>query len=499
MAAPELHAATLLSERASLTSAQARTFVCHRFRVPADAVALRLCFAFAPARVGQHNVLLTLSLFDPHRFRGAGHRHAPQQEIVIGPQGATPGFLEGPLPAGGWTAEVDCHCVLDGPAGGVKYALDVEVVTSDDAAAAWRVPVAAYLAAGKETMAAPVEGTGTPAPIPEYEPAPPVGAGVVERGGARRWLKGDLHIHTQHSDGRWSMDDVVRYVERNRLDFLATTDHNTISAYDDVRWALERTGLPTVVIPAMELTTFWGHANALGITEWVDWRVRGRDGLPRTVGDGEGAPQTSTMEGAAAEVHRRGATFVVNHPRSAGYPACTGCRWELGDASAQYADAIEVWNGAWDRPQNHLGLALWNRWLNAGHRLPATAGTDSHKWPDRPDQQGYTWVWAQPEVEDILAAVRDGRSFLSCGPSLTWERHDLGSGTLDVWVADLHEPAEARLVHRGEVVAREPVGGAGRIAFRLDQAPEVGDWYRVEAWRPGSRMLLAMTNPRYVD
>src|SRR4030095_15003510 len=102
---------------------------------------LRLLFSFRPARVGKYNVLLTLSLFDPRHFRGAGHRHAPQQEIVIGPQGATPGFVPGPLPPGEWVVEVDCHCVLDGPAGGVEYALVVDVVTSDDAAAAWNVPV----------------------------------------------------------------------------------------------------------------------------------------------------------------------------------------------------------------------------------------------------------------------------------------------------------------------------------------------------------------------
>jgi len=296
-------------------------------------LALRLRFGFSPARVGKYNVLLTLSLFDPKRFRGAGHRHAPQQEVVIGPDGATPGFVPGPLPAGEWLVEVDCHCVLDGPTGGVEYALDVDAVTSEEAAA-WNLPVAAYLAAGKQIQAAPVEGVRQATMIPEYEPAPPEAGQHAGRSGEARLLKGDLHIHTQHSDGRWSMDDVVRYVERNRLDFLATTDHNTISAYDDVRRALERAGLPTVVIPSMELTTYWGHANALGMTEWVDWRVRGPEGLPRTIGEGEGAPASKTMEGAAAEVHRRGGTFVVNHPRSSGYPACTGCRWELGDETA---------------------------------------------------------------------------------------------------------------------------------------------------------------------
>jgi predicted metal-dependent phosphoesterase TrpH len=372
----------------------------------------------------------------------------------------------------------------------------VDSVLSEHGAGGWDVPVAAYLAAGKETLAAPAEGAAPPAPVPEYEPAPPVGGGGG-RAGARRWLKGDLHIHTQHSDGRWSMDDVVRYAERNRLDFLATTDHNTTSAYDDVRWALERAGLPTIVIPAMELTTYWGHANALGVRDWIDWRVRGPEGLPRTIGDDEAALQTPTMESAAAEVHRHGGTFVVNHPRSAGYPACTGCRWEPGDASAQYADAVEVWNGAWDRPQNHLGLALWNRWLNAGRRLPATAGTDSHEWPHKPEQHGYTWGWARPDVEDILAAVREGRSFLSCGPRLTLDPAPVGYERVVALVGDAPEDAELRLVNNGRVAHTMRAAGVKEDELFVFPPMEMSGWYRVELWRSGSRMLLAVTNPKW--
>jgi hypothetical protein len=72
-------------------------------------------------------------------------------------------------------------------------------------------------------------------------------------------------------------------------------------------------------------------------------------------------------------------------------------------------------------------------------------------------------------------------------------------GTISARIADLREHAEVRLVRRGGVAAREQVGGDGEIAFQLGEAPQADDWYRVEAWRRGSRMLLAITNPRYVD
>jgi predicted metal-dependent phosphoesterase TrpH len=419
---------------------------------------------------------------------------------VLGQHGATPGFLPGPIPAGEWVAEIDCHCVLDSAEGGVRCALTVESVAADRTDGVWNGPVAAVLAAGHVTQAAPAEGTAGSAAIPEYEPASHVTPRPPVDAARPRWLKGDLHVHSQHSDGRWSMDEIARYVEQNQLDFIAVTDHNTTSAYEDVRLTLERAGLgAVVVIPAMELTTFWGHANALGVCDWIDWRVRGPEGLPATIGQAPDAAPTSTMEVAAAAVHRLGGTFVVNHPRSSGYPACTGCRWELGDASAGYADAIEVWNGPWDRVQNHQGMKVWDRWLNAGRRIPATAGTDSHEWPHKPQQQGYTHVWSRPRVEDILAAVRAGRSYLSCGPSIKWQGRPPSDEWLAVEIGRLADPAQLRIVHNGRVITTEPIDGDTQIAAELPDRAERAGWYRAELWRRHSTMLLATTNPLWLD
>jgi hypothetical protein len=260
---------------------------------------------------------------------------------------------------------------------------------------------------------------------------------------------------------------------------------------------MEKAGLNVVVIPGMELTTFWGHANALGVDEWIDWRVSGPEGLPMTIGDGPGAPPTPTMPAAAEHIHRLGGTFVVNHPRSAGYPACTGCRWEIGDQSADYADVIEVWNGPWDRSQNHQALAVWDRWLSAGYRIPATAGTDSHEWPRHAHEQGFTYVWAQPNAASSLAAVRGGQSFVCGGPRLTWSHAGSDrSAAAEVEIAGLRERAELRLVQNGETTHGPQIRGDGRVRLELTSAH---GWYRVGLWRHRSSMLLALTNPIWLD
>ena len=367
--------------------------------------------------------LLTLSLFDPHGFRGAGHRHLPRQEVLLSPAWATPGFVAGPLPGGEWTVEIDVHCALPSEEGGVQL----------------------RPAGGRP----PRRAARPPSPLLRlslrlslrYGPA-----GALRRllpcataAGARpRWLRGDLHLHTTHSDGQWTVEDVVRSARARGLDFIAVTDHNTSSVTPFVARAVAAGGPGLLCIPGMELTTYYGHANALGIPDWIDWRVARPEGALELPGEAEaGEPDpglvTGTMAAAAAEVHRLGGTFVINHPRATGYPHCTGCRWEFGDQSAEYADLLEVWNGPWVRnypgggQQNLEALALWDAWLNAGWRIPAVAGSDGHVPPRRPESLGLTCVYAAPDPQSILAAVRAGLSYLSCGPGLVLRDPPLGS------------------------------------------------------------------------
>jgi len=43
------------------------------------------------------------------------------------------------------------------------------------------------------------------------------------------WLKGNLHSHTTRSDGQASPQELADWYDRNGYDFLAITDHNTIT------------------------------------------------------------------------------------------------------------------------------------------------------------------------------------------------------------------------------------------------------------------------------
>ena len=72
---------------------------------------------------------------------------------------------------------------------------------------------------------------------------PPAAAGP-----GPRWWAGDLHTHTVHSDGVLTVAELARLARGNGLDFIAVTDHNTVSHHPELAAASRRYGI--TLIPA---------------------------------------------------------------------------------------------------------------------------------------------------------------------------------------------------------------------------------------------------------
>jgi hypothetical protein len=412
----------------------------HRFTVPPGAGALDIEFSYDRGQDYPHS-LLTLSLFDPRGFRGAGHRYAPRQAIRVEPHRATPGFLAGPLPAGEWMLEVDVHCVIARPDGAPnRYDLAVRALPAPE----------------------------TPAAAPPFADAPPTG------GRGRRWYRGELHLHSTHSDGDWTPAEIAALARPRGLDFMVLSDHNTTSSYREFRSHVDPR---TLVIPGTELTTYHGHCLAIGVDEWIDWRT-GLEG--RSIDD------------VARAVRAAGGIFVVAHPDAMPDDVCTGCRWTHDDFDPALADAVEIWGGAWDGPEEENAgcVALWRRWLGLGHRLAATAATDAHRPRDWQGAVPLTYVLADDLTAGaILDAVRAGRTYVSSGPELFLEAVPGGA---QARCAGAPEGAELRLVAGGSAAGSVRVSGAGRLA-----GPMVGGYAYAELWNADGTLLLAATSPIY--
>jgi hypothetical protein len=56
--------------------------------------------------------LITISIDDPFRFRGAAHRHSPDQELFISENNASPGLLFGEIVPGEWLVTISAHAVV---------------------------------------------------------------------------------------------------------------------------------------------------------------------------------------------------------------------------------------------------------------------------------------------------------------------------------------------------------------------------------------------------
>lgn len=67
-------------------------------------------------------------------------------------------------------------------------------------------------------------------------------------------MTGDLHCHTTLSDGSLGIEEVIVQAKRMGLDFLAITDHDTLSSSNRAQILGERYGVK--VIPAVELSAW---------------------------------------------------------------------------------------------------------------------------------------------------------------------------------------------------------------------------------------------------
>ncbi len=449
----------------TLTSADVKQNIPFSFSVPKGTTQITIRLSFSPWIVDGRKNMLTLSVFDPHGWRGAGHRHGEQHDVIIHTVSATPGYRAGEIHAGEWTVVVDTHLIMPN----VPLSIQLEIAGTDDV----------------------VEGS------------PQVWTRAEHRARARGWYRGDLHAHTIHSDAAWDVPDLLAWAKTNQLDFCTLSDHNSVSGLPRMD-ALNSAELLT--IGGSELTTFWGHALALGLREWVDWRVRAAN---HAYGE-------RTMNHIADEVNARGGLFIIAHPCSVGDPQCTGCRWMYETMMPGNAPAVEVWNEHWASPSdnNEDALALAFDWLNQGHRLALTAGTDNHGRSAEQTREpyGFNVVYADELSErEILNAIRAGHLYLSSGPALELTA---SAGDTRAMLGDVlnvndgapvrvtaqwnHSPAHAQLALIVDGVPRETctANENGAQEWQLTGGRE--RWGLVTL-RDENGVMLALTNPIYFD
>ncbi|MFD0575508.1 CehA/McbA family metallohydrolase [Dactylosporangium darangshiense] len=333
--------------------------------VPAGVNRLTVEYSYdrPPAPPGQNGNALDIGLFDEHGidlgddrgFRGwsGGFRTG----FTVSASDATPGYLPGPVRKGTW------HIIF-GP-----YTVHPQGLN-------WTATITLEY------------GPDGPAFRPNPAPSRATGRGAA-------WYRGDMHLHTVHSDGRRQPAELAAAARAAKLDFIVSTEHNTSSAAGV--WG-EFAGPDLLIIDGEEITTRNGHFTALGLPPgtWIDWRYRAVDGaLARFV----------------QQIHRAGGLAVAAHPLA----TCVACGWKFGYAGL---DAVEVWNGPWTLDDEAV-LAGWDNLLVASVRerredwLPAVGDSDAHSEPQVVGLPHNVVNASGLDRRAILDGVRAGRLWIA--------------------------------------------------------------------------------------
>lgn len=334
------------------------------FTVPKGISKIEVRYSY-PAPVpgpGYSQNVIDIGIFGPAGVQvgnAAGFRGwsgGKRKSFQLSRSSATPGYLPGPIDPGRWRVALGPYQVIST----IRYKVTVTLHHGPRGAA--------FVPDPAPTAATPAE--------------------------PKSWWRGDLHVHTVHSDGSQDQASVLEYAAAAGLDFIGTAEHNTSSATQT--WG-RYVSDDFLVISGEEVTTRGGHWLATGLPAgtWIDWRYRPEDGL---------------LPDFTKQVRDLGGIAIAAHP-SIPVPSI---RWDFGDDFAEM-DAIEVWNASWDN-FDLSALRRWQQLLTAGTFetfKPAVGNSDTHN-------QGQTIGLPQNVVraaslstEAIIEGCRRGHSWIA--------------------------------------------------------------------------------------
>jgi hypothetical protein len=287
-----------------------------------------------------------------------------RRTFAITPDAATPGYLPGELEPGTWWIVIGLHRV---PVEGVE--LLVEAATGPVGA----IPGLQEYADASAAIAVP--------------PRPP--RRTLPASSGLKWIAGDFHAHSLHSDGSTPIANLAALGIAAGLDVLAVTDHNTVAHHAELPALGNRFGIG--LIPGQEVTTGTGHANAFGDIGFIDFR----------------RPATTWV----TEVARRGGLLSINHPLGG------DCSWR--QPLPEHPPLAEIWHSSWLDHTWGGPVAWWQAWGLEG--TTPIGGSDWHNPTSiTPPGTPTTWIAVDATAEGpdelpaaTLEALRAGRTALS--------------------------------------------------------------------------------------
>tara|TARA_S200000501_G_scaffold293615_1_gene279246 strand:+ start:519 stop:1448 length:930 start_codon:yes stop_codon:yes gene_type:complete len=217
------------------------------------------------------------------------------------------------------------------------------------------------------------------------------------------WFKGNLHTHTNNSDGDSSPEVVVNWYEKNKYDFLVLSDHNHLTILDSNQTKL-------LLIPGEEITLnvpYSIHVNAIGIKKVIEPTIR--------------STKVKTLQANIDNIITAGGLAEINHPNF---------RWALNEndlINVKGAHFLEVFNGNYNS-HNYGGGGkksveeMWDEMLSKKIKIWGVAVDDSHHFKEEFAPHRYNpgrgWIEVFSKnlsIENILESMKNGNFYFSTG------------------------------------------------------------------------------------
>jgi hypothetical protein len=259
------------------------------------------------------------------------------------------------------------------------------------------------------------------------------------------WLKGNLHTHTNNTDGDAPTEAVVGWYAKHGYDFLAITDHNKLitAQHDSI-----------LLIPSTELTMKAEgkpvHVNAFNIRA-----------MPDSLAFQESI--VAMLQACVDAAHSVGGAPMINHPNF---------HWAFGAAEMLKVNnwsLLEIRNASAECNDfgfgGHVGVeAMWDELLSAGRRVYGVATDDSHDFAKERwgyvSPPGLAWVCVRVHertVEAVIKALRAGDFYSSTEivlDDVTWR-----AGTLSLQIhQDFDHAYTTHFIGRGGRVVAHVYG-----------------------------------------
>jgi hypothetical protein len=274
------------------------------------------------------------------------------------------------------------------------------------------------------------------------------------------WLKGNLHVHSNLSDGRRAPQEVIDAYSKLGYDVLAVTDHNKLCPYDD----LDARGM--ILIPGYENgheIPHIQHLNTSKVCEVHDDRQKTID-----------------------FINADGGFAVLNHPnwwREFNHISIRNMLLWENYHGMEITNSLARWQYG-----NHMATDKWDQILSAGRNVFGFGNDDSHG-PNRDGETFNMFLARKKTFSGVIEAIRRGSFYVSTGVVIS----NIAATPKTVTVKTKNAERIAVVSRLGRRIAQTD----GRaLTFHFADDSRVEGYFRFECY--GSRESSAWTQAFWV-